>query len=156
MPAHNLESLLKEIGEKIGIPNLEPTVDNNISLTLKGNNDVVLQLHKSLPLLIISFEIVEVPTGRYRENILREALKFNNLNQPHSGIFAFSKKNQKLFLFEMLPMDEISGDQVYAIIKTLSEKVTVWKESLNRGEIPTVGATSSQARSGGGIFGMRR
>lgn len=154
MPLHNLQSLLKELGEKIGIPNLEPTSNNNLTLTLKGNNDVVLQQHKTQPYLIISFEIAEIPAGRYRENILREALKFNGLNQLHKGVFAFSKKNQKLFLFEMLPLEEISADQVNTIMQSLSEKVTVWKEALQRGDIPNIGNTS-QAQSGGGLFGIR-
>lgn len=154
MPAHTLESLLKELGEKIDLPKLESTRNNNIALILKGKNEVVLQQHKTEPYLIISFEIVEIPAGRYRENILREALKFNGLNKAHEGIFGFSKKTQKLFLFDMLPMDDISGDQVNTIMQALSEKVTVWKEALSRSDIPTIGATI-QAKSGGGLFGIR-
>lgn len=154
MPAYSFESLLKELGEKIGISNLESTRNNNITLTLKDKNEVVLQQHKTEPFLIIAFEIAEIPIGRYRENILREALKFNGLNQLHGGAFAFSKKTQRLFLFDMLPFNDLSVDQILTILKTLSERVTQWKEALNRGDIPTIGATT-QARSGGGIFGIR-
>lgn len=153
MPAHSLESLLKELGEKIGIPHMEPTHNNNITLTLKENQSVVLQKHNTLPFLIITFEIFEIQAGRFRENILREALKFNGLNQPY-GVFAFSKKMQKLYLFEMLSLNEISGDLVNTVMQALSEKVTVWKEALNRGEIPTLVSTSP-AHPGGGIFGIK-
>lgn len=152
MPAHSFDSLLKELGEKIGIPNLEPTSNNNLALSLKGT-EVVLQQHKTEPFVIISFEIAEIPSGRYRENILREALKFNGLNQLHAGIFAFSKKTQKLFIFDMLPLNDVSGDQVNTIMTSLGEKAAAWKEALNRGDIPTI-VTASQARSGG-IFGIR-
>ena len=154
MPAHTFASLLKEIGEKIGISNLESTQNNNITLTLKGKNDVVLQQHKTEPYLIISFEITEIPAGRYRENILREGMKFNGLNQAHEGIFGFSKKAQKLFLFDMLPMNEISADQVNSIMHSLSERVTLWKDTTSRGDIPNIG-TTVQSQFGGGIFGMR-
>lgn len=153
MPSHTMESLLKDLGEKIDIPELEPTVNNNITLKLKDGNEVVLQKHKSQPYLIISFEIANLQLGRYQENIFREALRFNGLNKVHQGIFGFSKKNQKLYLYEMLPFDYISGDQVASLILSLTEKVTVWKESLNRGDIPTIGV--SQPRSSGGIFGIR-
>ena len=36
----------------------------------------------------------------------------------------------------------------------LTEKVSLWKEALNRGEVPAV-EVSSQPRHGGGIFGMK-
>ncbi|KIC75879.1 putative type III secretion chaperone SycE [Neochlamydia sp. TUME1] len=156
MPSHNLESLLKDLGEKIELSHLEPTGNNNITLLLKGNNEVVLQKHNSQPYLIISFEILELPIGRFRENIFREALKFNHLNKAHEGIFAFSKKTQMFFLFDMLPFDEISGEQVNAIMQNLSEKVTLWKEALNRGEIPTIGFSSLTSPEGAGsFFGIR-
>jgi hypothetical protein len=154
MPTHNFESLLKELGQIISIPNLESTSNNNITLTLQGKNNVILEKHKQLPLFIISFDITEIPAGRYRENVLREALKFNGLNKVHAGIFAFSKKSQKLILFDMLPLEEISGEQVHTIMMALSEKVTTWKEALSRGEIPALDP-ASRPRSGGGIFGIR-
>ena len=113
MPAHSFESLLKELGEKINITNLESTSNNNITLTLKGKNNVILELHKTQPFLIITFDIAEIPASRFRENVLREALKFNGLNKVHTGIFAFSKKSQKLVLFDMLPLDEISGKRSF-------------------------------------------
>lgn len=153
MPAHSFESLLKELGEKMGVPNLESTRNNNVALTLKDKNEVVLQQHNTQPLLIISFEITEIPAGRYRDNIFREALKFNGLNQLHGGIFAYSKKSQKLFLFDMLPLSDISPDLVSSIILSLSEKVTLWKESLNRGEIPSI--PSNRSQYGSGIFGIK-
>lgn len=154
MEAHTFESILKELGEKIGIPNLEPTKNNNITLTLKNKINVTLQLHKDQPLLIISFKIVEIPASRYRENVLREALKFNGLNKQQKGVFAFSKKTQTLILFEMLPLDHISSDQVKTVMMSLSEKAALWKETLNRGEIPSSGA-EVQAKSNAGIFGIR-
>lgn len=154
MPAHSFESLLKDLGEKINITQLESTRNNNITLTLKGKNNVVLELHKTQPFLIISFDIAEIPPSRYRENVLREALKFNGLNKIHAGIFAFSKKSQKLILFDMLPLDEISGEKVLSIMMDLTNKVSVWKEALNRGDIPVIEA-SAQPRHGGGIFGIK-
>lgn len=155
MPAHTLPSLLKELGEKIGIPNLEPTSNNNITLSLKGKINVVLQQHETEPYLIISFEIIEIPAGRFRENILREALKFNGLNQLHAGIFAFSKKTQKLILFDMLNMNEISGDQVNTVMQSLADRSLTWKEALNQGAIPAVESTASSQAPPGGIFGIR-
>jgi len=154
MPSYTFESLLKDVGEKLEIPNLESTVNNNITLTLKNKVDVVLQRHKSQPYLIIACEIADVPGGRYRENIFREALKFNNLNKPHEGIFAFSKKTQKLFIFDMLPFDEITGEQVISVMQILGNKAQIWKEGLDRGNIPTIG--HSQPTGGGGLFGIIR
>jgi hypothetical protein len=154
MPAHSFESLLKDLGTKIDIPNLQPTRNSNIKLTLKGNHNVVLQQHTTQSYLIISFEIAEIPGGRYRENIFREALKFNGLNQLHGGMFGYSKKTQKLFLFDMLPLDNISGDQVKTLIFNLLEKVAAWKEGIQKGDIPTI-AAQAHVRSGGNIFGIR-
>lgn len=153
MPAYSFPALLKELGERLDIPNLEPSQYNNAALKLKGGVNVLLQAHKTDPYLIASFEISDLQAGRYRENVLREALKFNSLNQSHQGIFGYNKINQKFYLFDMIAFEDTTPEQVHTILLNLSVKVKQWKEAFERGEIPVI-EVSSHPQTGGGIFGI--
>jgi Tir chaperone protein (CesT) family len=156
MPAHSFDSILKEVSEKMNLSGLKATVNDNITLQVPPNQTLVtLQKHNKQPILIISSDIMELQDGRFRENIFREALKFNGLNEYHKGTFGFSKKSQKLILFDMLPLDEIFPEQVVETMSEIAIKVSRWKESLERGDIPTIDLNAGGSASRGGIFGIK-
>jgi hypothetical protein len=148
MAAHSFDSLLRELGPLLGIPDLQSTQNNNVSIQLGNHKHLItLEKHRKSPILIISIAIAELQTGRFTENIFREALRFNGQNGLHTGSFGFSKSAQKLFLFEMLPLEFISPEQVSSILVSLSKTAAEWIDGINRGDIPTIQTTSSTTTS---------
>jgi len=96
------------------------------------------------------------PTGRYRENLLREALKANGLPAPRTGFFAYSTKQEALVLSDHLPMDELSAQKLADFLGPFMQKAEMWKNAIEHGEIPSfTGVEASFGKSAaGGIFGL--
>ena len=74
--------------------------------------------------------------GKYRENLLREALRANGTPPPHMGIFAYANNTDALLLFHSLPIEDLTGDFLADILNQLVEKARLWRDSISRGELP--------------------
>jgi hypothetical protein len=149
-----LGSLLQELGQLIGVPNLQPDANNVCLIKFKGNVYIQLELDRSSQFLIMTSDLGSIPIGRYRETIFFEALKANGLPPPHNGIFGYSKQADRLILFQMLSIKDLTGNKISDALAPFLEKAKIWKSSIEKGEIPPVvlpgGATAPK-----GIFGLR-
>lgn len=145
------ESLLEELGHTLDIPDLRP--DSNHSCLINYPDDFKVQIEMD-PMghsVMLGCDLGPIPTGRYRENLFREALKANGMPAPHHGILAFSNKTEHLVLFEYLNTQDLTGDRIADALAPFIEKAKLWKDSLAKGEIPVVGTM----RTSSGMFGMR-
>lgn len=146
------ESILQELGTSLGIQDLHPDKTNSCLLKFRNGVQIQLEFDKSGGFLIIGSELGTVPSGRYRENIFREALKSNGLPWPRNGTFAYSKKANQLVLFEMLSIRDINVQKILDVLKPFSEKAHIWKEALSKGDVPIV---SDVYTGQTGMFGLR-
>ena len=144
--------LLQDVARAMQINELHPDRNNSCLINLGNDTKVQLELDKGHEFLIIGFDIGNVPAGRYRENVFREAMKANGLPHPRYGTFAYSKQADKLVLFEKISLTDINGERVASMIRPMSDKAKIWKESVAHGEIPTV---SSVHTGRVGMFGLR-
>lgn len=143
-------SLLLELGQILEIQDLTPDSNNSSLLKLKNGVKIQIEPGKSEQFLIMGAQIGNIPPGRYRDNIFREALKANNV-PPKNGIFAYSKKSDQLILFQMIPLEDLTGTKIHDYLVPFSEKVKLWQEAISRGEIPSIGLTTSRSK---GLFGL--
>lgn len=147
-----LGTLLQELGQALQMNNLQPDSNNTCLIKFKGGIFVQIELDPTGQFMIIGSDLDVVPAGRYRENLFGEALKANGLPHPQYGIFSFSRQTNHLVLFEMLSLNELTGQKVADFLKPFLEKVRIWKEAISKGEIPVVvSARTSKA----GMFGIR-
>lgn len=146
-------SLLQELGKILDIPDLHSDRNNSCQILMRSGLTLQLELDRSGQFLILGADLGIVPPGKYRENLFREALKANNMPYPLHGILAYSKKNERLVLFEKLRSQEITGEIIAAEIIPFSEKAIIWQEALKRGDVPIANHTSSSHSAG--MFGLR-
>ncbi len=144
-------AILTDLGNSLKISNLHSDQNNTCLIKLANGLKIQLELDKTGRQLIIASEIGILPTGRYRETILREALKSNGLTPKRTGIFAYSKKADKIILFEMMPLLDINNSKILDVITPLSEKALIWSTALVKGDVPVFTATSTTSN----IFGIR-
>lgn len=149
-----LGSLLQELTKTMGIPPLQPDANNVCLIKFKGGIEVQLEMDRSGDHFLITTDLGSIPIGRYRENLFFEALKANGAPPPRHGIFAYSKQADRLTLFEMLPLKELTGAKIADSLPLFLEKAKQWKEAISRNELPP-----AQVQGGGsaqtGIFGLR-
>lgn len=154
MVAERFKILLDELSQVLSI-RLEPDVHNACRLQFKDSLVLTMQPNPTLETLRVIVEIATPGQGRYRETLLKEALRSNGLPPPHIGIFAYSPKTDSLLLCDQIPMEELNGLRLSESIKQLSEKAREWRECISRGETPIVRGTHPSGSTGEGVFGLR-
>lgn len=140
------EQLLEDLSKEMRIP-LKVDANHSCLIRLKDAINVQLELNKGQDFLIIGTTLGELAPGKFRENVLREALKENNLPPPKVGLFAYSERKNALILFEKRHTQELNGQLIHELIKTIYEKAMLWKPLIDQGNVP-----QSSARAGGAPF----
>jgi hypothetical protein len=151
MVKNYLEILLNEVGKSLNIPDLHPDRNNSCLINMPEGIQIQLEQNPRTEDFIIGADLGQVPQGRYREDLFREALKANGKPFPQHGILAYSSKNDHLVLYETFHKHDLRGDQIADEIPHFVEKAKIWKESMEKGEIPVVGGMKTSM----GMFGLR-
>ena len=145
------ETLLEEAGQVLQIPTLHPDRNNSCLIKLMNGVSVQIEMDAYQQAIVMGSDLGGLPTGRYRENVFREALKSNGVHEIHHGILAYSSKSDHMVLFEILPLKDLNGERIADALNPFSEKAERWKNALEHGEVPTM----SNIRSSTGMFGLR-
>jgi len=150
------DSVLQELGDALNIDDLR--LDNANTCFIKFDNqlEVYIEPYEKGEWMLISTEIGEVPGGRYREDVFREALKANGLSPPRYGTFAYSEQSSRLLLFGMLSLRELNGEKIATYLSPFLEKALKWKNAVSAGDIPLADTMTTVRRAGPmGMFGIR-
>lgn len=127
--------LLMELGSEVGQP-LHP--DKRGVCKLNVNDLFHVQIENDLrkdSLLIATF-VGEIIPGKFRENILGEALKANQ--DVRAGILGYSGKNNQLALFKYLPLHQLHGKELLGFLNEFLDKAAGWRAALESGVIPAL------------------
>ena len=147
--------LIDELGKAMGL-NLKPDSNNACISQYKDGLEVRLDPEPLGEMVYVWSDLGALPpTGKYRENIFKEALKANGLPPPKTGIFAFNSAKESLTLFEQLSIQDLTAIQLADFIETFAQRARIWKEGITRGEIPSFQATATSSSRGSGLFGLR-
>src|SRR5579872_2904597 len=101
--------LLHSLGKLLGL-SLQADKNNACALQIKKGIIIQLQPDVAMEKVLIASKIVEVPPGKFRENVLKEALKANGFPDPRVGTFSFLPNNNTLILFQQYPIDILTGE----------------------------------------------
>lgn len=143
-------AILKEFETFFNCP-LKP--DDNHSCLIKMGIGIALQVELNRDgMILIGCRLGTLPMGRYRDLIIREALKSNDATSLASGILGFSQKLNQLVLFTRLDPNLLSPDYMLALLPPFVTKAKLWVDTIAKGELPASSAASSRLPSG--IFGL--
>ncbi len=126
------EELLAELGNALGV-SLNADSNNSCTLLVDEKLKVQLEMQKEKDRLLMGARVGVVDPGRFRENVLIEALKENNLPYPQVGIFGYSPKNNQLALYDTLDLDDLTGEKLANYLSLFIGKSLEWKNALESG-----------------------
>lgn len=93
MSLEQFSALLMELGKSLG---LELTPDEHDSCLIPSPDGLKIQMemdpHEEN--FLICTEVSKVPLGRFREDVFREALKYNGSPLPRIGDLCLQRKNR--------------------------------------------------------------
>ncbi len=137
----NFAELLKDLGSHI---NVGLHVDRHGVCRIVVDQKFFVQIeHDPLKgrVLLVSM-ITEIGPGKFRENVLKEALKANGVF-PRTGILAYVEKNNNLSLHDYYSLVEFKIEKFAEYLTSFIEKVNFWKTQVESGTVPSVISTPS-------------
>lgn len=146
------EELLDQFGRLINVV-LRPDRNQACRLTFNKTLQVQLEYDIAKEKILIASLIAEIPPGKFRENILREALKANNL-YPRTGTLGYSERHNKLALFDFLSVHGLTAEKLSAYLTPFVEKANFWRTSIESGIVPIFSQVAIKA--GPSIFDIKR
>lgn len=146
------ETLIQQLSHAIKVP---LHVDQHLACSLKIHQKLTVQIQLDAAqerLMIVAF-ICELQPGRFRENVLCEALKANNLPDPRTGILGFLPKTQSLTLHQIYRFSSLDGDQLASILAGFIDYADLWREAIAMGQSSPSPIRSSKTSN---PFGLQR
>jgi len=128
-------------------------IDENRVCQLNYNDELHLQMQydEGKDQLLIGSFLCDVPPGKYREKLLKEALKTNG-EYPRIATLAFSERNNKLTLFESLPAVGLTGEKLFEWLEKFIELGKEWKTAVESGRaLPS----PKSSEGSGGMLGIK-
>lgn len=147
-----LEQLFHDVGEEFDIL-LKPDQYGAVKLRIGPDIFIQMEYNKAKDWVAMVSFIGDLPPGKFRENLLKTALKANH-QQPSDLHLAYSDKNNQLALFYPFPMSMLSKDLLVKGILSVVEKSRAWRQGIATGNLASLVTISSQKSSG--FFGMAR
>lgn len=129
------DELLNELGKVLGVA---LHIDKHNACRLNINNFIHIQLEQDImkDRVLFACYLCDIPPGKFREIVLKEALKANYI-YPRLGTFAYAERNNKLTLFDYLPIPGLNGEKMASFLFQFIEKASTWKQAVESGTTPS-------------------
>ncbi len=143
-----LTELLESLGSILNL-SLVPDKYNACSIEIPPIR-IQLQLDSTQEKLFIFSKIIAIPPGKFRENVLLEALKANDLPDPRPGVFCYIANTNHLALYQSYPLFILNGERLAGLFGSFYELGSSWHDSIQKGQIIPAAPSTSKIP-----FGMR-
>ncbi|MCB1149051.1 MAG: CesT family type III secretion system chaperone [Chlamydiia bacterium] len=140
--------VLEMINSTLGT-NLDPKTTEAVDLEFQGNK-LKIQTNETRENVLVIADLGEVPPGRYRQDVLKQALRANGYPPPNIGILGFSERSEHLYLFASYPVYAFTKEKLKSILEPFVMKVQLWTDALKSSVVPIV--TKPQE---GGVYTRR-
>ncbi len=145
-------AVLADLAALIDVP-LQPDHNRSCSLNVNNAMHVQLQEEENKDRILIGAFVGELPPGKFREILLKETLKENNL-YPRVGTFSYSPRNNQLAFFTYVLLPTLTGDILADILEIFLDRAFSWKTALETGQIPSRG--TNLQKTGPSIFDIQK
>lgn len=147
-------ALVPELGKYLNLPDLEADEKNTCAINFgKKDVQVLLTVDEENTHLKIYCRLGEVAGGRYREEVLHELLRANELPYPRYGNFGFNFADNSANLWDKMPLKDLKGADMAEYLEKFSAKAAEVKDALNSNTVPSLIARTTIRT--GGLFGLR-
>jgi hypothetical protein len=126
---NKLEMLLQDLKDEIPV---ELHVDVKNACTVLFDKKIKLQMEIDKPeihLILLAY-IQEIPAGKFREKVLKDALKYNN-RYPRTGTLGYIEKKNELCIYDKVLLEGLTGKKLYTRLLDLFDVTALWQKALN-------------------------
>lgn len=127
------DDLLADLGNHLGA---ELLPDGNGACQLLVDESIAIQLETDSTgeHLLVASPIFELPPGKFREDVLHNALIANAMQPPSLPTFAYIEKSSTLILFNYLSIKALRPEVLLSFLSHFLAIALEWKEALDNGQ----------------------
>ena len=122
------QELVWDLGEIIEVP-LHVDSNHACQLILDDHLQLQMEMDSHEERLLVSSLISEIPPGKFRENVLKDALKVNSTYQIF-GSFSYIENKNHLVLHKYLQTEHLSGEKLAKFLLLFIDEVEEWYKAL--------------------------
>lgn len=124
--------LIQELGDFLQIP---LHVDRNGTCTLQVHHKarIQMQVDVSGKKLWMASIAIELPPGKFRENVLKEGLKANHLPDPRPLICGYVGPNNHLAFYQAFPLEVLNGERLAGFFGAFLTETESWIQAIEQG-----------------------
>lgn len=128
------EMMIEGLGKHLGIP-MEAEPNQTCSLLIDEKITLLLEMDKNEEnLRMVSFFCL-LPPGKFREKVLTEALKANDLKEE-KGSLGFCDSTNEIALYDTVPLKDLDLVKLENQLAKWIERIFLWKEAIESGHTP--------------------
>lgn len=146
------EEILNDLGQLLGAA-LHPDRKGACKLNVNDVLHVQIEWQQQKDRLLLGCMICEIPPGKFRENILKDAMKSNSPYPAH-GTLCYSEKNNKLCIFEFISLENLTGQKLLDHLQAFIAKAESWRIGVEQGQTHTLVPSVKKGESN--IFGLSK
>lgn len=124
--------ILYHLSHETGLK-LYPDANDACKIRLSNNFYVQLEMDRSEEFLNAVCKIIEIPLGKFKENVLKHALVDNSNHNPYEGCLSYVQKNNTLVLYQKISTKALDPSQLINYIIGLGLKAEEWKQAIEQG-----------------------
>ena len=130
------EEILKTLSPLIGAP-LHPDSRGACKLNIRNLLHVQLEFNPKEETILLATFLKEIPPGKFRENILKDALRAN-WPYPKNGTLCYCSENNQLTLFTYVSIIQLTAPHLFEILNAFIAKAESWKIVADTGNTATL------------------
>jgi hypothetical protein len=146
------ELLVQQLGVSLNVP-LYIDKNHACALQVHGKLTVQLQLDAAQEYLLIAAFICELPPGKFRENVLCEALKTNAQPDPRTGVMGYLAISNRLTMHQRYLFATLKSDQLAMIVAGFIDYAELWQDAVGKGQSSP---SPIRATVSTNVFGLKR
>jgi len=129
------EDLIHELGAALGMP---LHIDHHGACTLQMNEKIRIQIEPDTKedKIAMAAYITELSPGKFREEVLKEALKANAstvAGGSMNNILGFCARHNEFACHAYLPLRELNTEKLLPVLVSLAEYSISWLEAIQSG-----------------------
>ena len=140
--------LIEDLGNLLEV---DLTLDVNDSCQILVDEKLAIQIEENdREEIIIGSCIGDLMAGRFREDVLQNALITNYLS--HEGTFAYNEPNNQLTYFIILPLHMLTANKLQESLAIFSETSLYWFNAISNGKTSPDEGLSTKPTSNNPFF----
>jgi hypothetical protein len=129
----NFIDLMSALGE---LMDTELIPDLNQVVTIMINEKIMLNIELSVTgeKILLGSLVVELPPGRFREEVLKFALLANHASDTNLGTLAYISNHNSLVLLQEVYSQGLKATELYEKISFFVDRAQGWQNAINAGK----------------------